>query len=298
MLPDRSKRYASVEGDLPRLTLAENWQLVLIALIMVGLLAVIFPHKALVEKLYHQENLDELTLSYIENLHRTEPENVDLSILVGRARRDRYDVAAMEQLAMPVLANGDARQHVEACVLLLGAYERELGSQTSPEKRADLRVRIVNVLQAARRGNVPPNLAGTFATSAFRVEQPEIGLYFLNRIAPEKSAEVLVRYARESLGSGRYSLAAEYFLLARRQVKDRDTARQLFQEGIGALMAASLFREAMQAAESNLGDLADDPATLRYLARTALAAGDPARASSFVWGLVFNNDSQLPGTNR
>ena len=73
MLPDRSKRYAGIDGDLPRLRLAEYWQLAIIAIIMGGLFMVIFPRKALVEKLHKQERLDDLTLSYIENLHRVEP---------------------------------------------------------------------------------------------------------------------------------------------------------------------------------------------------------------------------------
>jgi len=61
----------------------------------------------------------------------------------------------------------------------------------------------------------------------------------------------------------------------------------LLREGVGALMQASLFPQAMQAADRELGNLADDPDTLRYLARTALAAGDPPRAVGYARRLVF-----------
>jgi len=296
MLPNRSRRFASVDGDLPRLKLAENWQLVVIALIMGGLLTVIFPHKALVEKLYNQESRDELTLSYIENLHRTEPANVDLSILLGRAQHDKLDVAATENLILPVIAAGDARQRAEARMLLLDAYQQAL--EKHPAAENDFRSRIVDLLEAERRDEVPQRLAGAFAASAFRVEQPAIGLDFLNRIAAERSVEVLVRYAREALGTGRHALAAEYFLLARAQVKDRAAARELFKAGIDAFMAASRFRQAMQEAAGDLGDIADDPATLRYLARTALAAGDPQQAAIFAQRLVFVDDARQPGAGR
>lgn len=298
MLPDRSRRFASVDGDLPRLKLAENWQLVAIALIMGGLLFVIFPHKALVEKLYNQESLDELTLSYIENLQRTEPANADLSILLGRARHDKLDVAATENLILPVIAVGDARQRAEARMLLLDAYEQALEKHPGVENELRLRSRIVDLLEAERRDEVPQRLAGAFAASAFRIEQPAIGLDFLKRVAAERSVEVLVRYAREALGTGRHALAAEYFLLARGQVKDRAASRKLFKNGIDAFMAASRFRQAMQEASRDLGDLADDPPTLRYLARTAQAAGDPQQAAIFAQRLVFMDAARQPGAGQ
>ena len=114
MLPDRSKRHAGVDGETPRLQLASNWQLMLVAVLMIGLLRVIFPQKALVEKLYDQERLDELTLSYIENLHRTEPSNVDLTILLGRVQRDTMDIDNLDHLLQPVIRAGNARQRDEA----------------------------------------------------------------------------------------------------------------------------------------------------------------------------------------
>lgn len=298
MLPDRSKRYASVDGDLPRLRLAENWQLAVIALIMGSLFMVIFPRKALVEKLYNQERLDELTLSYIENLHRTDPANADLSILLVRAQQDKLDVAAIEKLIMPVIAAGDARQRAEARILLLDAYERALKVVAIGEPRTRLSSSMVSLLEAARRDEISPQLAGAFAASAFRIEQPEMGLEFLKRIGSGQSPEVLVRYAREALGAGRHGLAAEYFLLARQQVKDRDAARALFKEGIGALMAASRFQQAMQAADRNLGDLAEDQPTLRFMMRSALAAGDPKRAAYYARRLVLNEGPVVVGAHR
>ena len=137
MLPSRSKRFVSVDdGDLPRLRLAESWQLVLIALIMGGLFVVIFPRQALVEKLYKQHELDELTLSYFVNLHRTDPQNADLSILLARARQERMDVAGMEQLLQPVIRSGDAVQRDEARQLLLHRYEQAfLGAQGVERKQ-------------------------------------------------------------------------------------------------------------------------------------------------------------------
>lgn len=290
MLPARSKRYAGIDGEAPRLKLASNWQLALIAVLMIGLLRVIFPQKALVEKLYDHEQLDELTQSYIENLHRTDPGNADLTILLGRSRRDQMDTTALERLLQPILATGSARQRAEARLLLLAAYERALNTRGDVQQ---VRARLTTLLQSAQREQIPPQLAGAFAATAFRLDLPEMGLDFLNRVAPGRSTAALEGYAHEALGAGRHLLAAEYFMLARRQTTDRDAARAYFRQGVGTLMAASRFQQAMLTADRSLGDLADDPETLRFLIQTALAAGDPVRAARYAQRLVFK-ETPLP----
>jgi len=89
------------------------------------------------------------------------------------------------------------------------------------------------------------------------------------------------------LGQGRHALAASYYLQARERADSLDQARRLFQKGIQTYMQASLFAQAMQAAQQHLGDLVNDLPTLRYLARTALAAGQPTLATSYARQLVF-----------
>jgi hypothetical protein len=252
---------------------------------MVGLLAVIFPRRTLIAKLYDQERLDDLTLSYVDNLRRTEPANADLAILLARIRQEQLGVAELESLVLPILAQGDARQRGEARWLLLGAYERALDQDASAA--GQLRRRLGELLDGAARDDLPVRLAGAFAAAAFRLDRPDLGLAFLRRVGGDKPVATLVANGRAALADGRYGIAAEYFLLARRYAGDRDQARELFEEGIGALMAASRFRQAMQAADRHVGDLADDPATLRYLARTALAAGDAPRAAYYARRLVF-----------
>ena len=287
MLPDRSKRHAGVDGETPRLQLASNWQLLLVALLMIGLLRVIFPHKALVEKLYDQEQVDELTLSYIENLHRTEPGNADLTILLGRVQREQLDIVNLDHLLQPVINAGDGRQRAEARILLLGAYEHVVSTDLPAEEFKQLRNRLEAFLLVANRDDIPPALAGAFAATAFRQDWFALGTQFLSRVAPGRTAQALEVYANEALALGRHTLASEYYLLARRQATTRDDARRYFREGIAALMAASRFAWAMRVAERDIGDLADDPETLRYMARAALAAGEPVRAARYAQGLVF-----------
>jgi polysaccharide biosynthesis protein PelB len=286
MLPDRSKRYAGADQRPERLVLATHWQLVLIALIMMGLLRVIFPHKALVEKLYHQDTLDELTLSYIENLYRAEPSNFDLTILLARARPDQSQ-AEQEHLLQTVISSGNVRQRSEARLLLLESLEKTLDTDLPDTEKTHWTRRLIALLQAARQDEVSPELAGVFAAAAFRQERTDLGVYFLGRISPDHPLQALVNYAKEALWQGRYVMAAEYYLLARKHTPNRDDARRYYQQGIEALMASSRFKLAMQEAQRELGDLADDPATLRFLAKSALAAGEPQQAALYAQRLVF-----------
>lgn len=287
MLPDRSKRYAGVDGTIPRLVLASNWQLVLVALLVLALLAVIFPRKVLVEKLYAQETLDELTLSYIQNLYRADARNADAAILLTKAQQNELDIRTTEARLLPLTDTGDARQRTEAWFMLARAYEKALAANPDARERKRLSAQLTDMLQKATKEKIPASLARLFAASAFELSLPRLGFYFLEQIETGLSAKTLAHYAQESLGKGEYGVAAEYFLKARDQTIDLEEARRLFQNGVGTLMAASRFKEAMVAAELHLGNLESDPATLRYLARTALTAGEPELAARYARRLVY-----------
>ncbi len=306
MLPSRSKRFVSTEhGDLPRLRLAENWQLGLIALIMLGLFIVIFPRDALVKSLYGQKELDELTLFYIDNLHRTDPKNPDLSILLARAKQEKLDIATLEGLLTPVLDHGNESQRHEARQLLLHHYEQRLAQRESRNQPL-VRPRLLDLLaQQQKSASLTSEEAGTLAVLAFRLGQQDQGLNLLQQAARngglpqgQTPAGLLSSLAQQSLGEGQHEQAARFFLLARSQTADLDEARQLFQAGIGALMASSRFPEAMQSAETALGDLANDAPTLRYLVRTALAAGDPPRAAAYARRLMFGEPKAIKENGR
>lgn len=287
MLPDRSKRHAGIDGEADRLQLASNWQLLLVALLMLGLFRVIFPDKALVEKLYGHQELDPLTLSYIENLRRTEPNNADITILLGRVQRDRLDIVNLDHLLQPVIQNGNLRQRSEAQILLLGAYDRSLRTNLTDSERQRQQRAVTAFLVDANRDSIPTALATDCAVMAFQLDHIELGYAFLSRVAPTKTAAALANHGAEALALGRHALASAYYLLARQYSTTPNSARTYFHQGIATLMAASRFDQAMQVAERDIGDLEDDPETLRYLAQAALAAGYPARAAGYSQRLVF-----------
>lgn len=284
MLPDRSKRYAVTDGEPPRLRLVRTWQLALTALLAVGLLRAIFPQQKLVQRLYDQERLDDLSLSYVQNLYRTEPQNFDLKILLARTQPD-VRAEALEADLAPVLRDGDLRQRSEARLLLLQRYET--AASATPAQASTYERKLRQLVASVSQDSVPPHLAGAFAATAFRLGMSQEAVRLLGQISAQEPAMALPAYAESALAQGRHELAAEYYLLARNQTTDRKLARTYFRQGIASLMAASLYHQAMAAAERSVGDLQDDPETLRFLTRTALAAGDPGRAAAYAERLVF-----------
>lgn len=294
MLPARSKRYAGIDGEIPRLILASPWQLIFVALLMLALLVLIFPRKILVEKLYEQEVLDELTLSYIQNLYRADRNNADAAVLLTKAQQDRLDLKTMEARLLPLVQAEDPRLRMEVLVMLTHAYEKAMAVPMDERERGRLTARLTDVLETASRDSLSEPLARFFSAAAFELNLPALGLNFLARVEKVPATTTLERYAAEALGLGKYGVAAEYYLMARDQTTAPEEARRLFQKGIGALMAGSRFQQALDAAEMHLGNLANDPATLRYMAQAAQAAGDPVRATEYARRLVFQN----PAGNR
>jgi hypothetical protein len=294
MLPARSKRYAGIDGEIPRLGLASTWQLFLIALLVIALLVMIFPRRALVEKLYAQETLDELTLSYIQNLYRANTRNADVAILLARTQQEDMDITTLENMLLPLATSGDARQRTESRLILVASYARALHSDQSPKEKMSLKARLTALMQSSAKEALPERLAQAFANLAFEMDMPALGTEFLAKIETGRSPDALEHYAKEALAKGEYGVAAEYFLLARAQAKDATQARRLFMAGIDALMADSLFAQAMQSAKQHLGTLENDPQTLRYLARTALAAGAPTEAALYARALVFQTEGATP----
>ena len=289
MLPDRSKRYVGLDGEAPRLQLVTYGQMVIITLMMALLLFAIFPRKALVEKLYEMEVLDAITLAYIDNLARTDPDNADLAILLARTQGERLDLVQLRQRIGHIVASEDVRQRNEARLLMLRAIERT--AEPDPAKAESLRDESKRMVADASSDPITDKLSGAFAAAAFRLGMTDTGDALLRRLGVVDTVAVLETYARDALAERRYTLAAEYYLLARRQASDRGQARRLFQEGIGVYLADSQFAPALRAMDKHLGDLKSDPATLRFAIRTSLAAGAPRRAAGYAQMLVFSPDT-------
>lgn len=290
MLPSRSKRYAVADGEVPRLVLANVWQLVLIAMLVSTLLVIIFPHKTLVETLYQQEKLDPLTLSYIQNLYRAETANVDIALLLARSQIDARNIREQESILLDLTTSGTTRQRHEATMILFESYNKELVEQLDQTEVAKYTLRLIHLLRLASKEDWSESVAREFATKSFELNLPVLGLEFFKRLQWAQPDRELEKLGDMALERGQHGVAAAYFLFAREHAGSITEARRLFQKGIQTYMAGSLFKSAMQAAAQYLGELESDLPTLRFMSRTALAAGNLEMAADFARKLVFTSN--------
>nr|WP_315471705.1 hypothetical protein [uncultured Rhodoferax sp.] len=287
MLPSRSKRFAAPDEEIPRLVLTTPWQVALIAMMMLALLATIFPQKTLVNTLYEQKDLDPLTLSYIQNLYRAETSNMDVALLLARTQGGKRDMAALEPTLLLAAREGSPRQRQEAYTILFDAYQQQRAKAFGRTEADSVRRHLGALLKQASEENLQPQTLRAFALSAFELELPGTGMALIGRLHLAHPLAELEELGNQALARGQYQAAAACYLLARGQAATREQARRLFQKGVETYMAASLFPLAIQAAHRYLGDLEDDLPTLRFLTRTATAAGDPALAAWYARKLVF-----------
>lgn len=126
MLPSRSKRYAVDSDDVNRLELTTPLRLVGIAVLVGAVLVVIFPRGSLVEMLYKQRDFDPLTLSYIHNLYRADPNNADVALFLARIMQSKWTIDEMEGALLRLTKEGTDRQRMECDQLLYAAYTKGL----------------------------------------------------------------------------------------------------------------------------------------------------------------------------
>lgn len=288
MLPARSKRYALEDGEVARLELTTPFHLLGAAILVLGLLAIIFPRGSLVDILYQQRETDALTLSYIHNLYRADPNNPDIGLFLARTMRTQWNLQQMEAALTPSTIYGTPRQRVEASTLLFDLYTNAPDEKQISKAEQMRRERaLVELIERVKEDEFPPKTDLLYAAKAFELHQPKLGLIFLQKSRATQSAGLLEEWGNAALGEGRHKAAATFFLFARVQATSTEEARYFFQKGIGAYMQASHFDVAMNSAKEYIGDLENDLPTLRYMSQTALAAGKPLMAAEYARALVF-----------
>lgn len=286
MLPARSKRYASVDGEIPREQLTSSWQLVLVLLVVLTLFFVVFPKRALMQRLYNDTVLDTLSLSYLQNILRADVRSTDAALLLARHHADTIDPRALEDQVASHTRSADARQRELAHTLLIRAFERQLGSG-SVASRADLRQRIEALLNRLVQTPLAANLAHDYAALAYRLNLTELASRLLRPHLADASPAMLEHYGHEAQAKAEYLLASYYFLLARERSTRLEDMRRRYRLGLDALVATGQPSQALEQAERHLGTLESDLPTLRYLTRLALAAGQPDVAARYARRLVF-----------
>lgn len=271
---------ASTSGGRPHLL--SIWELTAFTAVVLVSLAGAFIHQELVVKSEKERLGDPLSVAYMENLLRTDPDNLGVRLRLAENEIYLGKIAGVPDLLMPVLHSRDQNWRLKAQLVWYKYLTKqyELGDEDDAVLMKRRRAMLARL--AARR--FPLSETEYLASEASRLHEHKIAVRLYRQIidAPEASAGWCAKMAAQALGNRDYQIAAFLYFIARHKADTVDGQRKYFIAGIRALMAASLFGEAMRAADLHLGNLKDDPETLNFLVKAARAANDPERAARYV----------------
>ncbi len=286
----RRSSYAAASLERPRL-IAPHLLLGIGAMVVV-LLALLYPYRELVEYSLNATRGDTLTVAYLRNLLRTDPGNPELRLALVRQSLARRDyVGARASLApllaeLPTGAAGTEARWVEWTLFESEMQAARPGSARRFELEAELPERL---RRAVSIEGLSDNNRMALVERALTYGQAVLALDMLSAFSRDgrrRDPRIYRLAATELLGHGEYEAAARLQLLARAAEPDAAVRRQLFLQAIRTLQSGNHLALALETAERELGELAEDTEVLYYLVTLARAANRPDIAARYARAML------------
>jgi hypothetical protein len=287
MLLQRSKLAAAT---LERPRLIAPWLILLTAALLLVVLALIFPFKTLVERVIATNRDDPLTVSYLHNLLRTDPQNPELRLVLARRQLSAGDLGAARDTLRPVITAADIEVRGDGLWLMWQIREKEMQRWPpgAPE-RTRLVAALREELRDLGREQLPPSIKRELADKALAYDERELALRSYAAL-PEGMRPTgkggTLDMARAALGEGDYRGAALIYLAERDRAATLEKKREYFLLAMRALQSGDRNREALALAEAELKELRHDRETLLFLVGLARAAGRIDLADKYMRALL------------
>lgn len=289
----QSKSYEFIaRGKLPadRPRLLSNWTMAGFAVVVALALALTFPKQELIQQAAREKSGDPLTASYLANLLKTDPNNLELRALLAEHKLQLGELEEIPSILAPLLQSADSSWQAKGHLL----EYKYLTSQASlardgSEQREALMVRRRTALILLAERPWPTLTLMYLVRQAIELHERDVVARLYQSIADSPRQMPLDWYAETAgivLGQGDYELAAQLYFNAREMADTLPRQREFLRDGVKALMANSLYSKALSEADKYLGNLKDDPDTLYFLAMTARSANDPVRADRYARKLL------------
>ena len=258
-------------------------------MVLLGLF-LIFPQKGLEQQLSRTNRSDLLTVEYLKAFLAAEPESPRLRLLLARQlmQLGLYGEARAALRPFASMAMGPAR--IEAEVYEFDLREREAFAlpPDSEERRAATRAagaQLRQLVSLALTDTQTEYLARRAV--AIGANAAAIALYGRQAtLGPARAPQAHADAAALVLGLGGYDVSARLYFRAQERSVLPARKREYYMAGVRTLMAGNLYDQAILEADRNLGTLADDAETLKFLARTAQAANRADAAQRYARRLL------------
>jgi len=246
-------------------------------------LVLLYPEQGLLGVLGTSD--DATTIRYRESLLRISPGDTELRLKVaGSLVRSGNSRRALEVLSgVPVETTRAQRLLlIELRYMAL----KNLFTQSRPGSAEWLRLKPLVALAATELGgkNPPVWRLRDFAVDARKAGDVASFQEYSQKIAAKETVESVPPddEAAKAQMAGDYRQAAKICFGLMKQADTLVKRRELFFRAVRILQAGNLPKEAFEAGERNIDGLHSDRATLVFLTRVGLAAGQPARAERLV----------------
>jgi hypothetical protein len=281
MLPPRSKRYVGHDGRIPREKTLTILELSVGSIVLLALLALMFPRDSIVERVLQSNQQDALTHAYLVNLLKIEPDNQQLLALAAQQQRfirqQAYANLSWQKLYQEYYAQLTSEDRVQRN-MLLGVWFDKIRFAPASEERS---VRLRELLPLTQGLDWGEDQQKMLIELSFLASERELAQKMLNEWLMSKPANPLTWLDYEAkllLGQGHYQDSAYVRFIAMGQTNNVQEQKSLFLEGLKTYMAGGLYQQTTDAIDRYAGNLIEDEAVLRSLLRFSQAAGQHQRA--------------------
>ncbi|CAG9228287.1 Tetratricopeptide repeat-containing protein [Paraburkholderia sabiae] len=264
---------------------------ILVLGLLVGvMLALAFPREKIESRLLAGANVDSLTIAYLEAWLRVDPDNAEVLSELTREYLKGQRISDATRILDRLARSDDANARHSALAIRVSIAQKRLYSLKPNDPARPARIRELDaLLHEALADSWDNEQLKMLAQQARGLNDNDLAARYYSLLAksdPEHSREWLAALAQTQLGNQQHRAAADAWFAAQAQATTRDERRAAFIAGLRALQSGNDMVATMQAADQHIGDLADDPDTLRFLANLALAAGRPDLAEKYVKRLM------------
>lgn len=283
-----SKRNA-VRAERP--TTVPAWLIALFAVLIGGALWMLYPKRDLERRLSDSRDDSELSLSYLTNLLKSEPDSEHLKNLLT-AKQQRIDAQrkAEEQARAQAVPSAEERARAQAWEHWQSLYRdyeqaKALGGVAPPAEP------VLQALAAVPRKGMGSAQSLFMASAALALGDKALALSIFEEVAQHQSAAnlqagIYAAAAGQALGLSMYEDAAALLRKASETADDPQQSRSYMWQALQVLQAGNRAAQALALAREQQPLLGNDPDTLRRLIALARAAGDRAEAERYAKQLL------------
>ena len=275
-----------------RPVLAPGWLIALLAAMVCVALWALFPRQDL-ERRLAETTESALSITYLNNLLRSDPENPRLRLVLAQRQIAHGDTTDARETLQPALESSQPEIHRDALWALWELTYAEF--QRTPQKdiarREALRQTLRDQLHALARETWPLARQRRLASLAAQFNEPALSIEINRTLAseqndPHEAAAFYERAARDALAASDYATCAALYLTARKVSDNPQQAKQFYMAAVRALQSGNQTPAALELAEQELGALENDPEILLFLTELARAAGKPEVADRYARRLL------------